>query len=133
MVTQGNPLPEAAYEIQGDLVGCTGGPAARRAVGPTKAPLLGGWSVYLAGALRARQEIMQLVKATGATLLTRAPVGGDHSRRVVVLYDAHAGRGDVLLSTTQQVPEDVPLVSSKWLMDSISSYTVLDVDGYVGV
>lgn len=95
MVTQGTLLPEAAYEITGDLSGCTGGPAARRAAGPNKAPLLGGWSVYVAGALRSRQEVVQLVKATGATFLTRPPVGGardawgGHAQtgQEVVLYD----------------------------------------------
>ncbi|KAL6755400.1 BRCT domain-containing protein [Haematococcus lacustris] len=70
----GGAAPEASYQVHGDSNGGMGGPAAGRSrLASGGLAVLSGYTLMLAGPFSAQDDLVALLKASGAILLSRAP------------------------------------------------------------
>jgi hypothetical protein len=117
----------------------------RKAAGA--APLLAGQAVFVLGAAGARDSCVSLVRAAGGTVAVRLPPsasqeqgriegGGAEPPGLLALVpegalqgDGHGGSSKSQLAHAAAV--GVPVLSAKWLTDSVSCLQLLPRDGYV--
>lgn len=121
--------------------------------------------MYTAGNFKARNEVVQLLKSAGATVLKRMPTQPDScsSHRVQLILSDEKGEISLfnnseicemdkqsiddlsqllpdtvnvcadkpaVMSTVPSRSSSVPVITEKWLMDCISSYSVLPTGMY---
>ncbi|GAX82755.1 hypothetical protein CEUSTIGMA_g10181.t1 [Chlamydomonas eustigma] len=134
---------EMMHQVSGDQSGGQGGPAANRQ--RQGRPLLLDWHVRLSGPFSSKEEIISLVRATGAQVVTSHCVplastsGIDDEAaflqdrpRAVTLVDVESSAyqgGRRKSSFGTDVPGN-PRLSHKWLLDSVSLGTVCTFDAY---
>eukprot|EP00041_Stephanoeca_diplocostata_P015361 m.292796 g.292796 ORF g.292796 m.292796 type:complete len:1231 (+) comp20010_c0_seq3:159-3851(+) len=115
---------EEGFELQGwcDDVDVTGGPAKSR-VEHTKQrlPLFAGWSFYIHGSQpgAGQDEIIELLKSTGATVLDVLPQ--EMQPRTAVLVSGEWNNESL---------SPVDTLDISFVFDSITTYDIRDIDGY---
>jgi len=129
-------LQEEPFEVISDTVH-SGAPKKARESTKKKRKIFRGFSFYLLGDFKppspSKKELQQLIKTGGGTVLTPKQIRKirekeNKTEQVMVLCDIILDEQDV--KAARPLYEPIPLISSLWLMDSISFWSALDLSGF---
>jgi len=153
-LASGTMVNEDEYEIESDSMGSVGGPNKGRTVRAVRSGgfdgLLKGFEIHLVGEFARRAHVVDLVKAAGGKIAGRLPTtgaSGGHPGGVVLMEVPDNGNtnekttaiaADAFRAAVAEEPwyakavgARVPVVSHRWLTDSISRLEVCPMADFV--